>query len=393
MLATIGSWVKGIVTTVADEQRKQAMAENLNHAPEPKLALTLINDVRRGDLARTLRRDWSELKEFYLDQQRQTRLQEMGKVKRFFVMAWWLIKSLFFKLTPVRRVLVVISFLLILQAGTVDVGGGYVRITLETASSGFVILLFVLMLELKDKLLAQNELAAGRAVQRALMPKRNPVVSGWEIWMTAKPANEVSGDFVDYLELDEKRFGVALGDVAGKGLKAALLMVKLQATLRALAADFHSLADLGAKLNAILRRDGLPDSFASLVYLETQPDSGNVRLLNAGHMPPLLCRGYTVTEIAPGTAALGLLPQATFVEQDVAMQNGDVLIVYSDGLTEARDEAGAFFGESRLFSFLPTVTGLAAHEIGTKILAEVNGFVGEAKAHDDLSLIVLRRVA
>jgi sigma-B regulation protein RsbU (phosphoserine phosphatase) len=254
-------------------------------------------------------------------------------------------------------------------------------------------LLFVLMLELKDKLLAQSELAAGRAVQRALMPKRNPVVPGWEIWMTAKPANEVSGDFVDYLELEENHFGLALGDVAGEGLKAALLMVKLQATLRALAADFHSLAGLGAKLNAILRRDGLPDSFASLVYLELQPDSGNIRLLNAGHMPPLLCRGDAVNEIAQGTAALGLLSEAAFVEQCLEMQTGDGLVIYSDGLTEARNEAGAFFGEARLFSFLSTLAGLAAHEIGTKLLTEIEGFVGEARAHDDLSVIILKRVA
>ncbi len=365
----------------------------MNDTSEPKLAQTLMQDVRRGDLKRTIRRDWSELKEFYLDQQRQIRLQEMGKVKRFFVMTWWLLKSLFFKLTPVRRVLLVISFLLTFQGGTVGCQGDNVQITGDTGKAGFAILLFILMLELKDKLLAQSELATGRAVQRALMPKRNPVVRGWEIWMTTKPANEVSGDFVDYLELGEQRFGLALGDVAGKGLKAALLMVKLQATLRALAADFHSLVELGAKVNAILRRDGLPDSFATLLYLELQPDSGKVRLLNAGHLPPLLCRGYAITEIAQGTAALGLMSGAAFSEQHLEMQTGDGLVIYSDGLTEARNEAGAFFGEPRLFSFLPTLAGLPANEIGTKLLAEVQGFVGEARAHDDLSLIVLKRLA
>jgi hypothetical protein len=367
------------------------MSTNSNTSPEPKLAQTLIADFRRGDLKRTVRRDWGELKEFYLDQHRKACLQEMGKFKRFFMMMWWLVKSLFFKLTPVRRVLLVISFVFILQSGTILYSGNNVQFGNDTGKIAFIVLLFILMLELKDKLMAQSELAAGRSVQRALMPKHNPVLSGWEVWMMTKPANEVSGDFVDYLGLGENRYGLALGDVAGKGLKAALLMVKLQATLRALAADFNSLAELGAKLNYILRRDSLPDSFASLVYLEMQPDSGSIRLLNAGHMPPLVLRSAKVEEIPRGASALGVVPEAVFDEQSVAMQDGDTFLIYSDGLTEARNEAGAFFGEPRLFSLLSTLGGLAAHEIGARILAEVEAFVGEARAHDDLSLIVLKR--
>ena len=366
------------------------MTKDSSLPPEPELGRTLVTDIRRGDLTRTIRREWGELKEFYLDQQRKTRLQAMGKGKRFFVMTWWLIKSLFLKLTPVRRVLLVISFVFILQAGTLRYEGNDVQINNDTSTIGFIVLLFILMLELRDKLLAQSELAAGRSVQRALMPKQNPSLSGWEVWMTTKPANEVSGDFVDYLALGENRFGLALGDVAGKGLKAALLMVKLQATLRALAADFGSLAELGGKLNTILRRDGLSDSFASLVYLELLPYSGNIRLLNAGHMPPLLLRGTILQEIPHGASALGDLAGAVFVEQKLEMRDGDTLIIYSDGLTEARNEAGAFFGEPRLFSFLPTLGSLSAHEIGARIMDEVDAFVGEARAHDDLSLIVLK---
>lgn len=362
-------------------------------AAEPKLGRLLLTDVRRGDFFRTVRRDWNELKEFYLDRERKNRLQAMGKVKRFFVMAWWLIKSLFLKLTPVRRVLVVLSCILIIQSGTIGYEDSRFQFTNDTSEAGFILLLFVLMLELKDKMTAQSELAAGRAVQRALMPKRNPMVAGWEIWMIAQPANEVSGDFVDFLDLQNARYGLALGDVAGKGLKAALLMVKLQATLRALAAEFDSLAELGAKLNAILRRDGLPDSFASLVYLELRPDSGSVRLLNAGHMPPLRLSNFKLEEIAQHATALGLTPEATFVEQRVELQKGETLLIYSDGLTEARNEAGDFFGEERLFALLRSLAGLRAAEMGARIIAEIEKFVGEAHAHDDLSMLMLQRTA
>jgi len=368
------------------------MTKDHTDPAQPKLTKVLREDLRRGDFKRTIRRDWNELKEFYLDQERQTRLLAMGKVKRFFVMTWWLLKSLFLKLTPVRRILLLLSCWLILQSGTINYAGEQVQFNNDTSKIGFIVLLFILMLELKDKLLAQSELAAGRSVQRALMPKQNPNISGWDIWLMTRPANEVGGDLVDFLEIGKNRFGVALGDVAGKGLKAALLMVKLQATLRALAADFTSLAELGAKLNTILRRDGLPDTFASLVYSELLADSGTVRLLNAGHMPPILLKDNRAQEMPHGTAALGVLPAANFTEQRIDLQRGDTLLIYSDGLTEARNEAGDFFGEERLFALLASLTGLAAHEIGARILREVENFIGEAKAYDDLSLIVLQRL-
>ncbi|MDZ7292005.1 MAG: serine/threonine-protein phosphatase [candidate division KSB1 bacterium] len=369
------------------------MAEtNSRNAREPKLTETLIKDVRHSDFRRTLRRDYNELKEFYLDKERKARLKNMGRLKRGFWMGWWLLKSLFFKLTPVRRILLVISCWLMIQSGTCSYYGKNFRFENDTSKIGFVVLLFVLMLELKDKLTAQSELEAGRSVQRALMPERNPKVPGWELWLMTRPANEVGGDFVDFLEIDKNCFGVALGDVAGKGLKAALLMVKLQATLRALAADFTSLAELGTKLNAILRRDGLSDSFASMVYLELQSDSGMIRLLNAGHMPPLVLRDGTIQETSHGAVAIGMMSEARFTEQQIELRPGDTLLIYSDGLTDAVDDAGNFWGEQRLLTFLPSVAGLSARQLGERLVATVDQFVGEARAHDDLSLIVLKRM-
>lgn len=373
--------------------RMTMAAKNLNDTTEPKLGQTLLTDLRRGDIKRTLRRDYSELKEFYLDKERKARLKNMGRIKRGFWMSWWLLQSLFFKLTPVRRILLVASLLFILQSGTCGYHGEKIIIENDTANLGFVILLFVLMLELKDKLMAQSELEAGRSVQRALMPKQSPDVPGWELWLMTRPANEVGGDLVDYLEIGKERYGIALGDVAGKGLKAALLMAKLQATLRALAADFTSLAGLGAKLNMILRRDGLPNSFASLVYLELQSGSGIVRLLNAGHMPPLILKDGAIQETAHGGVAIGMMPEANFAEQQIEFQRGDTLVVYSDGLTEAASEAGEFFGEQRLLALLRSFTGLPAQQIGERLIAAADQYVGEARAHDDLSVIVLKRTA
>jgi sigma-B regulation protein RsbU (phosphoserine phosphatase) len=252
--------------------------------------------------------------------------------------------------------------------------------------------LFVLMLELKDKLLAHEELEAGRAVQAALLPSSNPEIPGWEVWLYTQSANEVGGDLVDYIKLDEERWGIALGDVAGKGLGAALFMAKLQATMRAFAPEFISLADLGKHMNAILCRDGIPNRFATFCYLELRSRSGRIRLLNAGHFPPILMRKQKLTRLDPLAMAFGVTTKTTYTEQSMSLEAGELLVIYSDGLTEAVNGTGEFFGEERLFRLLSSAPHTAAPDVGEMLLEEVKKFVGTAPASDDLSLVILRRL-
>jgi phosphoserine phosphatase RsbU/P len=195
-------------------------------------------------------------------------------------------------------------------------------------------------------------------VQMALMPAPTPGLAGWQIWLFTRPANDVGGDLVDYLRIDGQRASIVLGDVAGKGLPAALLMAKVQATLRALAPEFTSLAEIGTRVNTILHRDGLPNRFATLVYLEVAPTSGRVRVLNAGHMPPFVIRAATASELPRGSFAFGVMANASFQEQSVDLADGDTLVAYSDGVTEAMNAAGDFFGDERLAALLPAVSGL-----------------------------------
>lgn len=362
---------------------------NLGH--EPKIGSVLLDDLRQGDFFGTVKRDFRELKGFMFTEERQKRLKEMGRVKRWFFILWWLLKALILKLTPARRILVIIGLVLVFATRSVNYEGHDFRVHSDTAAAGAVIILFVLMLELKDKLTAQKELEAGRAVQVALMPERSPQVPGWSLWLFTRSANEVGGDLVDFMRVDGNRFGVALGDVAGKGLRAALLMAKLQATLRALVPDVVSLAELGTKLNQIFSRDSIPTIFASLAYLEIQSESDLVRILNAGHFPPLVVRGTRVEKMEKGGAALGILHTATFTEQRIDLGKGDTLLVYSDGVTEARNERGDYFGEQRLLGLLPQLTGVGTALIGESLVAEVDRFMGQARASDDLSIALLRR--
>jgi sigma-B regulation protein RsbU (phosphoserine phosphatase) len=366
---------------------------------EPNLLRTLgqdaqhiWNEVQRTGLRRTIDRTLLDLQQFYLSAHSRDRLVEMRKGRRAIYLVGWLLKSLFLKLSPARRVLLALSVVLMWQATNFERHGATTQISIHFPFFGIVTLVLILMLELKDKLLAQYELEAGRSVQQALMPDPSPTIPGWDVWLFTRSANDVGGDLVDYLPLSERRFGVVLGDVAGKGLPAALLMAKLQSTLRALAAEESSLAELGQKINRILCRDGLPNRFATLVYLDLGAGSGCVRVLNAGHPPPLVLRGRTLEELPNGAMALGMLSEATFSEQGVDLAAGDVLIVFSDGVTEAINGSDEFFGDERLRASLPALARMAARDIGTRVVAAVDDFVGDARPHDDLSLIVLRRV-
>jgi sigma-B regulation protein RsbU (phosphoserine phosphatase) len=256
---------------------------------------------------------------------------------------------------------------------------------------GAVLIGIVLMLELKDKLVARNELVAGRAVQLALMPPASPVIPGWDVWLYTEPANDVGGDLVDHLPLGDGRHGIALGDVAGKALPAALLMVKLQATIRALAPESLTLDVLGESVNRILHRDGLPNRFATMVYMVLSEYSGTVRYLLAGHLPPLVVRGSNIEALAPGSIALGFIAEASFREETLRLETGDVLVAFSDGVLEATNGSEEFFGEERLTLAVRSSSGLSAKAIGERVLSALTAFVGENRPYDDVSIVVVRK--
>jgi len=350
---------------------------------------TLKSDFRQEDFTKNIRRDWEEVVDFFMTEERREELREMSWFKKMFYVPFWLFKAMYLHLTPARRILLLIGVVLSFvsfqgRVGDASVSNGHVF--------GVLLLLFILLLELKDKILARDELEAGRAVQMALMPDERPQFAGWDIWIHTSPANDVGGDLVDYIMVEEGRLGLSLGDVAGKGLGAALFMAKLQSTLRALAPGRRSVADLGTQLSGIFDRDGLPNRFASLAYLEVTHDSGEVAVLNAGHMPPLHIRGSAITEMPRGGPALGIVKHSAYEEQRVDLQKDDILLVYSDGLTEAQNASGDFFGDERLRRLLGRIQGLDATRTGNHILERIQRFAGDVRQHDDLSLMILRRV-
>lgn len=361
---------------------------NSNKKTEPGIFNTLRHDVQSGGHFGNIRREYSELRDFYLDTEKKSRLKEMNIIKGKLFIAWWLLKSMFFKLTPTRRLLLLLG--IFLSNGGCNMSIGNARIN-DNGIAGGILFLFVLLLELKDKLLAHSELESGRKIQQALAPERCPLFSGWSLWLYTRPANEVGGDLVDFLQINPERAGLVMADVAGKGLRAALLTAKLQATVRALASDHDSLSEFCCKVNSIFHRDSLPSIFASLLYIEIKPDNGQIRFVNAGHMPPLLLSAQGIKELPRGDLALGLSNKTNYMEHALELQHGEVLFAYSDGLTEACNEAGEFYGTERLTKLLSQISHFDAQHIGETLTSQLDRFVGDARANDDLSMLILKR--
>jgi sigma-B regulation protein RsbU (phosphoserine phosphatase) len=359
---------------------------------EPRITKTIRNDFTQTKIKEEFKSEYKDLKQYFLNEERKKKLEGMNVFKKIFLLPWWLLKALYFRLTPFRRLLLFVGIIALITSGNIVTKNGEttVNINLSAIVAG-IIFLFILALELKDKLLAKTELEEGRAIQQALMPERSPKIPGWDIWLFTRSANDVGGDLLDFIQINEKKFGIAVGDVAGKGLSAALLMAKLQSTIRALVYDYASLSELAIRLNKIFYRDSLPKIFASMIYAELSPESNNIKLINAGHYPPLIIREEKTERLQKVAPALGIILESDFPEQNISLGQNDFLVIYSDGLTEAQNETGEFFGEERLNELIKNVYSKSAQQLGEFILSNVDQFIGKTPAHDDLTLVVIRK--
>lgn len=366
---------------------------NTSQKSEPRIRQTIRSDFRQTKIKEEFKSEYKDLKQYFLTEERKKKLQGMNAVKKFFVLPWWLLKAMYLRLTPFRRILFFIGLILLLTSGNFQTSGNDTTLSLNiSAILVGIIFLFILALELKDKLLAKTELEEGRAIQQALMPEQSPKVNGWDIWLFTRSANDVGGDLLDFIQVEENKFGVAVGDVAGKGLSAALLMAKLQSTIRAIIYDQLLLSKMCQKLNAIFYRDSPSKIFASLVYTEITDSSGKVNFINAGHYPPLVVKKEQVIKLSKESPALGLMLNADFSEKSIPLEKDEFMLIYSDGLTEAQNVSGDFFEEKRLIDLLNNRHSLSSKQLGEMIIENVDFFRGKVPAHDDLTLAILKKV-
>jgi sigma-B regulation protein RsbU (phosphoserine phosphatase) len=366
--------------------------QNKSNFNEPRITKTIRSDFSQTKIKEEFKSEYKDLKQYFLNEERKKKLEGMHALKKIFILPWWLLKALYFRLTPFRRLLLFIGIIALITSGNFSTNAGETTINLNlSAILAGIIFLFILALELKDKLLAKTELEEGRAIQQALMPEISPKIPGWDIWLFTRSANDVGGDLLDFIQISEKKFGIAAGDVAGKGLSAALLMAKLQSTIRALVYDYLSLSELGNKLNRIFHRDSPPKIFASMIYAELNSESNIIKFINAGHYPPIIVRKEKTDQLQKDAPALGLILESVFSEQVVSLAQNDFMVIYSDGLTEAQNETGDFFGEVRLIELLQNIRTKSSQQLGEFILSNVDSFIGKTPAHDDLTLVALKK--
>ena len=235
----------------------------------------------------------------------------------------------------------------------------------------------------------QREIAEARQIQRRLLPQHVPQIDGWEFAASWKPASGVGGDCFDVLPFPTSAVAISIADVVGKGIPAALLMSNLQAAVRAFASETLAPEALCARVNRVLCGNIADGHFISFFYCVLTPGTGRVTYSNAGHCQPLLIRGDGRFErLDAGGPVLGVIPEAPYEPGSVALEKGDRLVLYTDGITEARDEEDEEFGEARLVEAALAHRHAQAKPMQEALADAVATFTGGV-LQDDATLLVL----
>jgi serine phosphatase RsbU (regulator of sigma subunit) len=256
-----------------------------------------------------------------------------------------------------------------------------------------------LLLEQAEKQRLEEELRIARQIQMSLLPREAVTVPGLRVAALCLPAAEVGGDYYDLLPLSDTRMGVLVADVSGKGTSAALYMAELKGLILSLSRIYDSPARLLAEANRILAANMDARSFITMTYAVVDIGAGTMRYARAGHNPILHVSGSgRARALAPQGLGLGLDSgprfEAILEEAEVKLDSGDVLLFFTDGLSEAMNERAELFGEGRLKDILETEDGRTADEgvLKERILQEVRDFVGGAAQHDDMTMVLLKVV-
>ena len=233
-----------------------------------------------------------------------------------------------------------------------------------------------------------QELEKAREIQEGLLPKKIPQVKGLEVAGAWQPARVVGGDYYDVLKFSERKLGICIGDVVGKGITAALLMANLQASFRAFAEEGVSPGALCGKLHGVISNNVAQEKFVTFCYCTIDAGENRLSYASAGHCPPLLLRGTgEVLSLKEGGTPLGILPGKEYRDTEVQLEAGDRLILYTDGLTEAMNAEDEEFGEGRLVELGRENRELSAAEMVEVIRKEVSGYSG-GSFQDDFTLVV-----
>lgn len=263
--------------------------------------------------------------------------------------------------------------------------------------SAFALYNAIIYSEANEKKRLDHDLEIARDIQRILLPSEAPVIDGFEISGINIPARHVSGDYFDYIKVDEERLGVAIADVSGKGVPASIIMAICRSVLRSQATGNPSPADVLQKVNRQLYPDIKEDMFISMAYVVLDHRQGTVALSRAGHDAPIFYdhAAGTVTPIKPPGMVVGIDSGNVFdrITGDfpLSLKRDDCLLLYTDGVTEALDARGDEFGADRMLDCIRASAPEGAPAIITRVIDELRSFVGAQPQNDDITLIAIRK--
>jgi len=250
-----------------------------------------------------------------------------------------------------------------------------------------------LLAEQIEKERMEEQLQVAAEIQRRLLPQTNPEVDCYAVRGFTRPCYEIGGDYYDFLWRGGRRLALIIADVSGKGVGAALLMAAFQASLRTLVRGDLEAAPLIDRLNGVLKENSPASKFVTAFYGELDLDSHELLYVNAGHNPPYLVRGGAVEALPATGPVVGLLPGVVFRTGRVQLGAGDLLALYTDGVTECESVAEEEFGDQRLQSFLVAHAGDDLDEIARTLFEELGAFSRGAPRKDDTTVLLARRLA
>jgi sigma-B regulation protein RsbU (phosphoserine phosphatase) len=324
--------------------------------------------------------------------------------KRFVRAIWALFKAMLMMLTPSLRVLLLVAIVLLVMPEAVHLNHmPYFSFQIHARGWGIAILFILLALELADRVTMKRDLEIAREIQEWLVPDRPPGVPGLDIAFATRPQNTVAGDYYDAFlrpvpvhDTGKQPLLVAVADVAGKSVPAALLMATFQASLQALSATSGTLDEIVIGLDRYCRAHSLDGRrFTTAFLAEIDVDTHEMWYINAGHNEPILRRASGAVErLSTGGPPFGIpifsQTAAPYPSGRVQLQAGDILFIFTDGVVEAVNDADEEYGEVRLLRCIQATPTESANAILNRVMGEVNSFVGNARQFDDITSFVVR---
>ena len=362
---------------------------------------TFTRGLTKTDLERLFTRDTREAYNFFSRHIDFDALKKQPWHLRILGHARLLFLAFTLKLTPARRLIYAISLVACL-IGLMELFREVHFLLIPHPAfapgtlwllSAFLLVNLLVLLEVADRLSLKNDLEIAREIQQSMLPRAAFRAPGVEAFGMTRPANTVGGDFYDIVPRPDGRVLLALGDVAGKGSPAALLMALLLAMMRTLIDEGLEGANLVTRLNVQIGRHAPNSRFVTLFIAILNPTTGELSYVNAGQNPPLLRRGNGSYErLRAGGMALGMFENATYTTGATTLEAGDVLVMYSDGITEAEDTFDQPFDEAGVQSVVDGQGWASAKELGWALFEAVETHSRERRLLDDLTVLALRKL-